>query len=141
MRTSLPDVLRANGYRVTPPRRLVWRVLSETDDHLTAEEIADRVSEETAGVNLASIYRALAILQELDLVRESRLGDGSAAYWEIAHPDEHFHLVCDECGSVTHHAGSLVEDIRAHLDAGHGFECRSIELVVTGRCADCRGRG
>ncbi len=136
---SLVTALRANGYRVTPQRRLVWEVLRESGSHLTAEEIAARV-QERGDLNLASVYRALAVLQDLDIVRESRLGDADASTWELAHPDEHFHLVCERCGSVAHHVGNLVGEIAAHLRDGHDFEPRSVELVVTGLCARCRQR-
>lgn len=134
---AVADVLRDHGYRLTRPRQLIWDVLRDASDHLTAEEIADRLQARGAGVNLASVYRALALLADLDLVREARLG--GAARWELAHPDEHFHLVCDRCGEVTHHAGDLVREVRTHLKSQHGFEAASVEVVVSGRCAACRG--
>lgn len=137
---DVADVLREHGYRLTRPRQVVWQVLTAARDHLTAEQIAERAGTMSAGVNLASVYRSLTLLAELDLVRESRLGEGEAAHWEVAHPDEHFHLVCEDCGDVTHHAGDLVEQVRAHLDHGHGFEVETVELVVTGRCSRCSGR-
>lgn len=131
------DVLREHGYRLTRPRQVVWEVLREAGGHLTAEQIADRVEEVSPGVNLASVYRSLSLLAELDLVRESRLGEGGAARWELAHPDEHFHLVCERCGKITHHAGDLVEQVRAHLASKHGFVARTVDLVVSGRCDEC----
>ncbi len=137
IRPHVSDVLREHGYRLTRPRRIVWEVLRDAGGHLTAEEIADRVEEVSTGVNLASVYRSLSLLAELDLVRESRLGEGGAARWELAHPDEHFHLVCERCGEVTHHAGDLVEQVRDHLATGHGFVARSVDLVVSGRCVEC----
>ncbi len=134
---SLTGVLRQHGYRVTPPRQLVWQVLA-AGDHLTAEDIAGRIAAEHADeVNLASVYRALALMEELDLVRSSRLGEASTTTWELAHPDEHFHLVCRACGSVTHHRGTLVDQVASHLREGHDFEPETIELVVTGRCSAC----
>lgn len=136
-RPHVSDVLREHGYRLTRPRQLVWEVLRDAGGHLTAEEIADRVEEVSPGVNLASVYRSLSLLSELDLVREARLGEGGAARWELAHPDEHFHLVCERCGEVSHHAGDLVEQVRAHLAAEHGFVARSVDLVVSGRCGEC----
>lgn len=130
-------VLRRRGYRVTRPRRAVWRALVEADGHLTVEELTGRVHARDPTVNLASVYRTLALFEELDLARESRLGGAEAGRWELAHPDEHFHLVCDHCGRVEHHEGSLVQQIRDHLSFGHRFEPRDVELIVTGRCADC----
>jgi Fur family ferric uptake transcriptional regulator len=131
--TSLTGVLREHGYRVTPPRQRVWQALA-TGGHLTAEEIVGRVNADQADeVNLASVYRALAL--------SSRLGEQSPTTWELAHPDEHFHLVCRVCGAVSHHRGTLVDQVATHLREGHDFEPEDIELVVTGRCAACRTGG
>jgi Fur family ferric uptake transcriptional regulator len=138
--TVLTDALRQHGYRVTPPRRLVWEVLAESRAHLTADEIAARIARDHEEVNLASVYRALGLLEDLDLVRSSRLGNESTTTWELAHPDEHFHIVCASCGRVEHHRGTLVDEIAGHLRQAHGFRPTTIELVVTGFCRDCAGR-
>ncbi len=114
-------------------------MLAGADAHLTVEQIAQAVREAGEDVDLASIYRALALFAELDLARETHLGGQEAARWERAHPDEHFHVVCGVCGDVDHHVGSLVAQIYEHLDEGHGFEVHDVDLVVTGRCATCRG--
>jgi len=139
---ALDDIqvlLRNSGYRVTQPRQAVWRVLVDADGHLTVEEIAARVQRRDPGVNLASVYRSLALFEELELVRESRLAGEEASRWELAHPDEHFHLICERCGGVDHHAGDLVASIVEHLRTGHGFEAHQVELSVVGRCAACGG--
>lgn len=133
--------LRERGYRVTRPRRAVWRALTEADGHLTVEEVATRVAERDPGVNLASVYRSLTLFAQLDLVRESRLGDEDVTRWELAHPDEHFHLICERCGRVDHHAGDLVAQIVDHLRSGHDFSPTAVELSVVGRCAACAGNG
>lgn len=138
---DLEQLLRSRGYRVTRPRRAVWEVLCAADGHLTVEEVAGRILERGHDVDLASVYRTLDLLEELELARSSRLGDTDASRWELAHPDEHFHLVCASCGSVDHHVGSLVAQIRDHLDRGHGFEVGTVELTVTGRCHRCRTAG
>lgn len=133
---DLEQELRTRGHRVTRPRRAVWDALHRATSHITVEELASELGDEA---DVASVYRALSLFEELGLARMSRLGDGDAARWEIAHPDEHFHLVCRNCGDVDHHVGTLVADIRDHLEDGHGFEVEGVDLVVTGRCADCLG--
>ena len=137
---ELTRELRQRGYRVTRPRQAVWRVLSDAHGHLTAEQVAARVSQHEPGVNLASVYRSLALFASLNLVRESRLGDNDVVRWEVAHPDEHFHLVCETCGRVDHHTGDLVARVIEHLQTGHDFEASSVELTVAGRCATCARR-
>ena len=73
----------------------------------------------------------------LDLIRESNLGVDGASRWEPAHSDAHFHLVCNECGSVQHHPDRVIERMRAHLEADHGFVATTINLVASGTCAAC----
>lgn len=134
---DLGVLLRGHGYRLTSPRWLVWSVLRSVDGHLTAEEIAARVNSADPTVNISSIYRSLTLFEDLDLVRESHLGIDGSARWEIAHPDDHFHMVCRRCGSVDHHEGELVDQIRSHLVSNHDFEAENVDLVVTGVCGDC----
>jgi Fur family ferric uptake transcriptional regulator len=134
-------VLRDHGYRLTSPRWLVWSVLRAASGHLTAEEIAAQVNEADPTVNISSVYRSLTLFEDLDLIRESHLGIDSSARWEIAHPDDHFHMVCRKCGSVNHHVGGLVDQIRSHLVDHHDFTAENIDLVVTGICGNCARSG
>lgn len=131
--------LRAHGYRVTEPRLRVYELLRGGAGHLTADEIADALADDEDPVILSSVYRALAVLEELDLVRSTRLGEGDVSHWELSHPDEHFHVVCNTCGDVDHHRGSLVAVIEEHLSDGHGFAPEEITVLVRGTCASCRG--
>lgn len=134
---DIGDILRAEGYRLTPPRRHVWEVLAAGHGHLTVEEIARRVATREPSINLASVYRSLALFESLDLARESVLGGSGGGRWELAHPDDQFHLVCSSCGDVQHHGGAMVDDIRRHLGDEHQFEVDAIDLRVTGRCSRC----
>lgn len=137
MPTDLAARLRAHGYRVTEPRLRVYELLRRGEGHLTADEIADALASGDDPVTLSSVYRVLAVLEELDLVRSTRLGEGDVSHWELAHPDEHFHVVCNQCGDVEHHKGSLVSVIEEHLSDGHGFRPDEITVLVRGTCASC----
>jgi Fur family ferric uptake transcriptional regulator len=142
----LAATLRSGGHRLTEPRRAVWTALQDaaaTSDeaHLTVDEVTDRAHVLGFRLDRASAYRALSLLAELGLVRVSHLETGDAVRWEVAHPDEHFHLRCSSCGAVEHHVGTLVARIREHLDDGHGFEVGTVSLTVHGRCARCRPQG
>jgi Fur family transcriptional regulator, ferric uptake regulator len=132
------DQIRASGYRMTRQRQLVWDVLRAADRHLSADELLDAIRDHDPDLNLSSVYRTLALLVELGLAQEVRLGD-AVSYWEPAHSDDEYHLVCDSCGNVLHHPSELVDQIRDHL-WGHGFEASEVKLVVHGQCRDCRDR-
>ncbi|CAN5874294.1 Fur family transcriptional regulator [soil metagenome] len=131
--------LRSQGYRLTPQRQLVWEVLRAAHaegDHLSAEEIHERVSATVADFNVASVYRTLTLLTELGLATEVQLGDGRG-YWELAHADDAIHLHCRRCRRVDHHQGELVSQIRSHLHGGHGFVVEDVDVVVHGLCEAC----
>ncbi|MDZ7733210.1 MAG: Fur family transcriptional regulator [Acidimicrobiia bacterium] len=132
----LEDVLRANDHRVTRARRIVWDVLGASDRHLNAREIAERSRRRDPKVNPSSVYRALTLFAELDLVRESRL-EGDASTWEIAHDDRVIHLVCRHCGTVEHHDASTVNRLRAQLAREAGFDVDEIDVRARGVCARC----
>lgn len=152
---DLAAALRAGGHRLTGARRAVWAALApfaqnadghadghaggHASAHLSVDEVVERTHALGDGIDRATAYRVLALLEELGLVRASQLGSGDAIRWERAHPDEHFHLRCTRCGTVDHHVGTLVATVREHLDDGHGFRAETIELTVHGRCAACAG--
>lgn len=133
---DVAEHLRTEGYRLTPQRKLVWEALRSADRHLTAEEIHTEVAAQVPDFNVASVYRTLSLLAELGLAKEVRIDDGPA-YWELAHPDDEFHLVCVACGTVAHHRGTAVDQVRTHLASEHGFQAQAIDLVVHGICAGC----
>jgi Fur family transcriptional regulator, ferric uptake regulator len=140
--TDLEAALRAHGHRLTAPRQAVWEALTGMDHdggHVTVDELTARVRARGSDADRASVYRTLALFEELGLARTSRLGTGDALHWERAHPDEHFHLLCTGCGEVDHHVGDLVAGVVHHLADDHGFEVRSVSLTVRGLCDRCRG--
>lgn len=133
---TLERRLRVAGHRVTAARRTVHHALVHASGHLTPEDVVARVNDR---VNLATVYRVLGLFEDLGLARSTRLGTDAATSWELAHPDDHVHLVCRRCGDVDHHVGDAVSRLRGHLDSGHGFAADEVDLVVRGTCAACRG--
>lgn len=140
MTSSAPDLkaaLSATDRRLTGPRLAVWEVVSSTSEHMTADQIASEVQKADPAVNRSSVYRSLALFGELGLMRQSHLEPTEAAHWEMAHPDEQFHMRCESCGKVEHHTGDLVDRVRDHLADDHGFRATRVNLLVTGLCRDC----
>ncbi len=128
--------LRARGYRLTPQRELVLRAV-ERLGHATPDEVLAAVREESNAVNISTVYRALELLEELDLVRHAHLTDRAPTYHSTATP-AHVHLVCRECGSVTEVAPEVVEPLTAGLRDRYGFVTDVGHLTVFGTCTDCR---
>jgi Fe2+ or Zn2+ uptake regulation protein len=136
--TALTQALHDQGMRVTPQRLVIARVLQRLDRHASVDEVATEVVKEFPSVSVPTVYSALELLSDLGFARRVTVAPGAVLY--DPHTDDHHHLVCRRCHSVT--------DVQLDLDTAgalasaesHGFAPDRAELVVTGLCQDCRAR-
>jgi len=134
----LQDTLRAAGRRLTAQRRLILKVLEESDEHLDADALYERVRARDPDVSLATVYRTLAVLKEIGLVEEHRLGEDHGHY-EAVHDEPHYHFTCLRCGKVIEFDTPLMAQIEQELVEQKGVRIASIHLHVSGTCAQCKG--
>lgn len=125
--------LRDEGVRATRARVAVFAALERAGHHATVDDLAAELGD---GVNVASIYRSLALFEDLGLVQRTA-GHGDAAAWELRHADDQIHLVCTSCGNVTHHPVGEAADLIAHVREDHGFEVSRASVTMEGRCQAC----
>lgn len=133
--SSLPETLRAKGYRTTPQRQLVLDAVA-TLQHGTPDEICAEVQRSASGVNLSTVYRTLELLELLGMVTHTHLGHGAPTY-HASTGDDHLHLVCRDCGAVTETETSLADGLVAQLAAEHGFDTDVAHFAIYGRCKGC----
>lgn len=141
MEKTYIGTLRERGLRVTPQRERVWRLLSESGEHFTPEEVWERVRGGLPGMELSTVYRVLEALHGAGLVVESRLPEGPKVY--EAASSSHPHLICDRCGTVSHPGPGAEERlarVAEELDLG-GFRARELRLIAVGLCARCAREG
>jgi Fur family ferric uptake transcriptional regulator len=127
------------GYRSSAPREEVIGAIAELGCSITAREIADLLRERGSGVGLASIYRALELLDRLGLVQRFDVGEGVARY-EAALPggDHHHHLVCDSCGVVEPFEDDALEEAIHGLSGKTAFAIAAHDVTLRGECPGCR---
>lgn len=114
----------------------MWRVLLESGDHLTAEEIWERSRDVLPGLELSTVYRTLDVLREADLVVESRLPEGPRVF--EAHVGQHSHLLCEVCGRIFHLPSTADSKLLEALEkSAKGFEVQALHVVAVGVCASC----
>jgi len=133
---TLRTALAGAGLRVTSQRLVLLRALRELDRHVTAEELLAAAGERLPGLSLPTVYATLDLLVRLGLVRRVNGASGAALYdaGELAHE----HLVCTSCGAVVDVPGSA--DLRALRRAAEraGMSVDGADVVLQGRCANCR---
>jgi Fur family transcriptional regulator, ferric uptake regulator len=130
------------GYRSSAPREEVIGAIAELRCSITAREIADLLRERDSGVGLASIYRALDLLDRQGLVQRFDVGEGVGRY-EPALPggDHHHHVVCDSCGTVEPFEDDALEDAIHGLSGKTEFRIAAHDVTLHGECPACRSGG
>ena len=132
----LREALEATGHRFTEQRAAVYRFLSGTTSHPTADEVFQEVRRQIPGISLATVYKSLETLVNCELTSKLTYSDGSARY--DARMDPHHHARCLSCGAVSdvpsRRLDREVQDLAAGLD---GFSVVGYRLELTGFCADC----
>jgi Fur family transcriptional regulator, ferric uptake regulator len=132
------ETLEQAGYRQSAPRAAVMDALDELGCSVTAQEISERLRARGEGVGVASIYRALQLLDELRLVRRVDVGEAVARY-EPVHPggEHHHHLLCERCGKVRAFEDAELEDAIERLATRFDYAVDAHEVTLRGRCPAC----
>lgn len=129
--------LGARGFRMTPQRVQVYRVLMEKRDHPTAEDVFIRAKRSMPDISMATVYNCLDALVQSSLVRLVSHDRGATRY--CPNMNRHHHFYCDRCGSahdIDEHAGLRLPN----LDIPDGFRAERYEIVVRGLCPGCAAR-
>jgi len=129
------DLLRQHGVQVTPQRLAVLRAVSG-QPHITAEVVAEIVRAEIGSISRQSVYDALAMLDEVGLVRRIQ-PIGSAALYEDRVNDNHHHLICRDCGRVVDVDCAVGSAPCLTPADDNGFEIDEAEVAYWGRCPAC----
>lgn len=130
------EKLRELGYRLTPQRQIILDTLCEMENHATINELYEQVHAQAPAIDKATIYRSIQLFHEHEFVLSAKI-NGQTVY-EIAHPEPHHHLVCQNCEKVVALANHHFDDLVAHLLQEHGFAASLNHLTIHGTCADCR---
>ena len=68
--------LREAGFRITPQRRAVVKEVMAQEGHISPADLAERVTRKLPGVNAATVYRTLWLLDELKILTHAHLEEG-----------------------------------------------------------------
>ena len=129
------DLLRDRGIQVTAQRLAVLRAVS-TDPHITADAVAEAVRREIGAISLQSVYDALGVLVEGQLIRRIQPA-GSPARFETRVGDNHHHLICRLCGRVVDVDCAVGTAPCLTATDDQGYEIDEAEVAYWGRCPDC----
>lgn len=137
MTTSPADLLRSADLRVTGPRTAVIEALA-SHPHAGADAVLAAVRRRRP-ISTQAVYDVLHVLVERGIVRSIQPA-GSTTRYELRTGDNHHHVVCRACGSVTDVdcASGQAPCLDVPTDAGlSGFAIDEAEVTWWGVCPSC----
>lgn len=130
-----------NAARNTKQKALILDCLKSWDaEHVTAEEIVDRLKERGTPVAKSTVYRYLAQLEEGGEVRKYLLAEGAPACYQFVGEGpcaEHYHLMCQACGEIVHFSSPELERVLGKVNDDGGFRVDGVRTVFYGTCCRC----
>ncbi len=132
---ELRQLLKQEGFKITPARVAVMALLRRTRKPLTVEDIMWRLPKKS--FDLATIYRSLATLRQTGLVRQIDFQQGRALY-ELADQAEHHHVICTRCESMEDVRDLCTETMEQRALQQSGFAAiTQHSLEFFGLCKRC----
>ena len=129
------EILRGRGLRMTPQRRAIVAEIMRTQGHISPTALARKVQGEMPGVNASTIYRTLALLEDVGVLAHAHL-EGGAEYHR-AEEAGHVHLTCSNCGAEDDLSLAEAEALVRLVQSHHGFHPDLTHFAISGLCSDC----
>ncbi len=121
----------AKGLRITEQRRVIARVLSDSEDHPDVEALHARASAIDPGISIATVYRTVRLFEEAGILARHEFGDGRARY-EAASDEHHDHLIDVETGNVVEFVDEELEALQRRIAEKLGFRLVDHRLELYG---------
>lgn len=136
--SSLTGRLRRESLKITGPRAAILEILRHHPHPLTNKEIFAGLP--PGECDLATIYRAMQLLEKLGMVKRFDFGDGAARFELVAEGDDghHHHLVCTQCAQVVEIEECFPAEIEQRIASQNGFTGVTHRLEFFGTCPACR---
>lgn len=119
------------GIKMTGQRRTILKVLSDATDHPSVEDVYQRAKEHDASISIATVYRTLHLLDDMNLVQRHDFNQNFARF-EV-NLEHHHHLVDLETGRVIEFQNEELEELKARIADELGYELVDHRLELYGR--------
>jgi Fur family peroxide stress response transcriptional regulator len=129
--------LREREYRLTPQRIALLRLLAASDGHPSASQLYAQMKDQFPTTSLATVYKTLNVLKEIDEVLE--LGfSGDDNRYDGNKPYPHPHLICIRCQKILDPEVSLAQSLIQEVAQSSGYRIVGHRLDFYGLCPDCQ---
>ena len=121
---------------LTKQREVVLQVIRDGEEHLTANEVFDRVKQLLPTISFATVYNSLRFLKDAGHIGEISFGNGASRFDALT--SRHDHAICTNCGKLVDMEIELPSEIVNLAAEFSKFKLESIELTLRGLCPECK---
>ena len=131
MSNEIENKCISKGVRLTEQRKLVAKVMSDSDDHPDVDELHKRVSKLDSKVSIATVYRTVKLFEEAGIVSKHDFKGNKARYEEV--PKEHHdHLIDINTGEIIEFVDEDTEKLQKKVAEKLGYKLVDHRLELYG---------
>jgi Fur family peroxide stress response transcriptional regulator len=134
---ELVEKLRSRDCRLTPQRVALLRLLAADEGHSSASQLHQQLKAQFPTTSLATVYKTLSTLKEIDEVLELGFSNDDNRY-DGARPFPHPHLICTNCRKIMDVDAHLARTLVTEVAAASGYQIASHRLDFYGLCPECQ---
>lgn len=132
MKHAMKDI---EGLTLTAQRQAVLRVIRESNEHLTANEVFEDARRLLPSISFATVYNSLRYLKDAEYIAEISFGNGASRFDPLT--SRHDHAICTNCGKLVDMEIELPPEVVNFAAEFSKFKIESIELTLHGLCPKC----
>ena len=119
------------GVRLTDQRKLVAKVMSESEDHPNVYELHKRVNKFDSKISIATVYRTVKLFEEAGIVEKHDF-KGNKARYEGTPQEHHDHLIDVNTGEITEFVNEDIEKLQRKVAEKLGYKLVDHRLELYG---------
>jgi Fur family transcriptional regulator, peroxide stress response regulator len=130
--------LKDHNFRITPQRLAVLKILAASKDHPSAERTYEQVKKRFPTTSLATIYKTIGLLKEINEVLEINFVESSR--FDGNKPYPHPHVICLKCKKIIDQDLLGLEKLTEETALRTGFQIINQRLDFFGICQKCQAK-
>ena len=111
MTSAIENKCIKQGVRLTDQRKLIAKVMSESEDHPDVDELHKRVNKLDTKISIATVYRTVKLFEEAGIVSKHDF-KGNKSRYEQAPSEHHDHLIDVNTGEITEFVNEDIEKLQ-----------------------------
>ena len=121
----------AKGVKLTDQRRIIAKVMSESQDHPDVDELYNRVSKIDSKISIATVYRTVKLFDEAGIVAKHDFKGGKARYEQL-NESHHDHLIDIKTGEIIEFVDDEIEKLQQKVAEKYGYKLVDHKLELYG---------